>query len=288
LGGWDFHCCLQEFNQRKAYQQLREQLLEIFHQGSGAQTVLAMERLFTASSSYGLQDIFSQERQRIIGLLAQNTLTQLDQLYSQVYRENYGVIMAFRRDHLPVPQELQVAAAITLSQRVMTLLRRLELETSNPLHDGPPNGTVYIHELHSLTQEVQQVGVRLDIQEGRQIIERLLLTWLDELLTRLPAHLLGIGVQRWQQLFRLAEWLHLQPQMERIQERYFAACCHGQLGTELLELAPLVRVAPPSCSTEPWLKPPTTVAPYLLPTIDVPGVTVAPQPPAGDDAPDTP
>jgi alpha-amylase/alpha-mannosidase (GH57 family) len=286
LGGWDFHCCLQEFSQRKAYQHLREQLLAVFQAGSGAQTVLAMGRLFEGQPSYGLQDIFSQERQRIIGLLAQNTLTRLDQLYSQVYRENYGVIMAFRRDHLPVPQELQVAAAITLSQRVMFLLQRLELETSNPLHDGSPNGTVYIHELHSLTQEVKQVGVRLDIQAGRQIIERLLLTWLEELLTRLPEHLLGIGVQRWQKLLRLAELLHLHPQMERIQERYFASCCQGQLRTELLALAPLVRVAPPSCSTEPWLKPRTIVAPYLLPTVDAPGATVPTRPPAGDALPD--
>ncbi|MEN9216153.1 MAG: hypothetical protein Q6K90_02375, partial [Gloeomargarita sp. HHBFW_bins_162] len=247
-----------------------------------------MARLFASETCYGLADIFSQERQRIITLLAQNTLTQLDQLYSQVYRENYGVIMAFRRDHLPVPQELQVAAAITLSQKVMFLLRRLELETSNPLHDGPPNGTVYLHELHSLTQEVQQVGVHLDIQEGRQIVERLLLTWLDELLTRLPDHLLEIGVQRWQKLFLLSESLHLHPQMERIQERYFAACYQGRLGAELLELAPLVRVAPPSCSMEPWLKPRTAVVPPLLPTIDAPAVTVATLPPAEDGAPDTP
>ncbi|MEN9218929.1 MAG: hypothetical protein Q6J33_07985, partial [Gloeomargarita sp. DG_2_bins_126] len=124
--------------------------------------------------------------------------------------------------------------------------------------------------------------------EGRQIVERLLLTWLEELLNRLPEHLLGIGVQRWQKLFTLAASLHLHPQMERIQERYFAACCQGRLGAELLELAPLIRVAPPSCSTEPWLKPRTTVVPYLLPTVDVPAVTVPTPPPAGDVAPDTP
>ena len=288
LGGWDFHCCLQEFTQRKTYQQMRDQLLAVFQQGSGAQTVLAMQRLFGSGPCYGLADIFGQERQHIIGLLAQNTLTQLDQLYSQVYRENYGVIMAFRRDHLPVPQELQVAAAITLGQRVMSLLRRLELETSNPLADSPPNGMVYIHELYSLTQEVHQVGVQLDIPEGRQIVERLLLTWLEELLTRLPEPLVPKGVQRWQKLFQLAEWLHLRPSLDRLQERYFAACCQGNLRAELLELASLLRVAPPACSTEPWLKPPTTAVPALLPTTDAPGANVPVPDPAADDAPNRP
>ncbi|MCS6782418.1 MAG: DUF3536 domain-containing protein [Gloeomargarita sp. SKYBB_i_bin120] len=288
LGGWDFHCCLQPFKGRKAYQQMREQLVQVFRQGSGAQTVLAMARLFSGGACYNLSDVFSQERQRIIRLLAQNTLTQLDQLYSQVYRENYGVVMAFRRDHLPVPQELQVAAAISLGQRAMSLLRQLELETSNPLQDSPPNGLMYLQELHSLAQEVEQVGVQLDIPEGRQVVERLLLTWLEGLLTHVPPSLLQLGVQRWRQLFQLAERLQLPLQLDRIQERYFAWGVRGELAPELLELAPLVKVAPPSCSTETWLRPPIAADRLLPPTTGAPAATAAAPPPAEDGGSDRP
>ncbi|MEN9249269.1 MAG: DUF3536 domain-containing protein [Gloeomargarita sp. GXS_bins_116] len=288
LGGWDFHCCLQLYKGRKAYQQLRDQLVQVFHQGSGAQTVLAMARLFNGGACYGLRDVFSEERQRIITFLAQTTLTHLDQLYSQVYRENYGVVMAFRRDHLPVPQELQVAAAISLSQRAMMLLRQLELETSNPLQDSPPNGLAYLQELHSLAQEVDQVGVRLEIPEGRQIIERLLLTWLEGLLSHGPAALLRLGIQRWRHLFQWAQQLNLHLQLDRIQERYFAWAVQGKLAPDLLELAPLIKVAPPSCSTEPWLKPLISAGRLLPPTTDGPAAIAATPPPAGDAEPNRP
>ena len=49
----------------------------------------------------------------------------------QVYRDNYGVLMAFHRDELEVPQELQVAAEIAISQRALTALQLLERETSD-------------------------------------------------------------------------------------------------------------------------------------------------------------
>jgi len=57
------------------------------------------------------------------------TLTRLDQLYS-VYRDNYGVLMAFHRDELSVPQELQVAAEMALGHRCLSLVRSLCEEIS--------------------------------------------------------------------------------------------------------------------------------------------------------------
>lgn len=50
------------------------------------------------AQSYGLHSLFAEERQRIMHLLAQETSNCLNQLYTQVYRDNYGVLMAFRQD----------------------------------------------------------------------------------------------------------------------------------------------------------------------------------------------
>ncbi len=40
--------------------------------------------------AFSLQNLFAEERHRIMRLLIQETLTRLDQLYTQTYRENYG------------------------------------------------------------------------------------------------------------------------------------------------------------------------------------------------------
>jgi alpha-amylase/alpha-mannosidase (GH57 family) len=86
-------------------------------------------------------------------LLSQDTLLRLDQLYSQVYRDNYGVLRAFHRDGLPVPQELQVAADIALSQRTMEVLQALERETSDPDCNPLRQGEDYFNELAAIATE---------------------------------------------------------------------------------------------------------------------------------------
>ncbi|MGA7934819.1 MAG: DUF3536 domain-containing protein, partial [Kovacikia sp.] len=83
LGGWDFHCCIQPFSGRRDYSSMKERLFESLQQASAAQTILAMNQVFR-SQSYSLQSLFAEERHRIMRLLSHETLTRLDQLYTQV------------------------------------------------------------------------------------------------------------------------------------------------------------------------------------------------------------
>ncbi|MBF2098403.1 MAG: DUF3536 domain-containing protein, partial [Gloeomargaritaceae cyanobacterium C42_A2020_066] len=164
LGGWDFHCGLKDIRSRRGYVQLKERLLHAFSEGSAARTTLAMGQLLPGRS-FGLGDLFPEERHQTMRVLAQETLTRLDQLYSQVYRENYGVLLAFQRDGLAVPRELQVAAEIALGQRVMTALRGLELDTRAHM-EGRPAAWVQLAELESLMAEMEQVGCRPAVPEA--------------------------------------------------------------------------------------------------------------------------
>ncbi|MFM9158736.1 MAG: glycoside hydrolase, partial [Dolichospermum sp.] len=90
-----------------------------------AHVILVMTQIF-GGEAFSLQTLFAEERHRIMRLLSQETLARLDQLYTQVYRDNYGIIMAFHRDGLEVPRELQVAAEIALGNRCLITLRSLE------------------------------------------------------------------------------------------------------------------------------------------------------------------
>ncbi|MDE5112222.1 MAG: hypothetical protein O4753_13565 [Trichodesmium sp. St7_bin2_1] len=56
---------------------------------------MSMTELF-GKSSFGLEDLFAEERQRIMGFLSQETLNRLDKLYTKVYRDHYSIMMAFR------------------------------------------------------------------------------------------------------------------------------------------------------------------------------------------------
>ncbi|MBW4542218.1 MAG: DUF3536 domain-containing protein [Myxacorys chilensis ATA2-1-KO14] len=207
LSGWDFHCCIQPFSGRRQYTQLKENLSEALSQGSAAKTILTMNRYFN-DRSYSLQDLFAEERHRIMQLLSQETLTRLDQLYTQVYRDNYGVLIAFHRDELPVPRELQVAAEIALGHRLLVTLRSLE-------HD--PNSHDLV-ELDAIATEASHLRCQLHLPEARQILERTIARSLQTLLYDPEPS--DLQIQFLGKLIDLSQQLNLGVSLERSQELY--------------------------------------------------------------------
>ncbi|PPS45756.1 DUF3536 domain-containing protein [Chroococcidiopsis sp. TS-821] len=221
LGGWDFHCCIQPFNGRRAYSQMKDKLFEALQQASAAQTILAMTQMF-GDQSFNLQHLFAEERHRIMRLLSQETLTRLDQLYTQVYRDNYGVVMAFHRDELAVPQELQVAAEIALGNRCLNTLRSLS-DVS-----GVQESSNYLLELQAIATEAQHLRCRLNIPEGKQILEQLIVRSLWQLLYDTNPATVEVEVQYLERLIDIAYQLQLGWSLERAQELYFS-CLHSQI-----------------------------------------------------------
>ena len=217
LGGWDFHCCIKRFASRRAYTQMKEQLFEALQQASAAQTILAMSRLF-GDQSFSLQNLFAEERHRIMRLLTKETLVRLDQLYTQVYRDNYGVLRAFHRDELPVPQELQVAAEIALSHRAMTIMRSLEQELSDVASGDPQLGLTELGELEAIAVEANNMRSQLNIREGKQTMERLILALLWHLLHDANPTTLEADIQRLERMIDVGYQLNIGISLDRAQE----------------------------------------------------------------------
>lgn len=220
LGGWDFHCCIQPFAGRRTYSSMKEVLFETLKQGSAAQTILAMNRHF-GDQSYSLRDLFAEERHRIMRLLSQETLTRLDQLYTQVYRDNYGVLIAFHQDELDVPQELQVAAEIAISHRAMTALQALERETSDFPPSNPQLCSSYLAELEAIAAEAAHLRCQLKPPQIKQTLERLILRSLWHLLHSFNPDTAETDIHWIERLLTLADRLHLPLAMDRAQEVYF-------------------------------------------------------------------
>ncbi|MBW4644592.1 MAG: DUF3536 domain-containing protein [Goleter apudmare HA4340-LM2] len=221
LGGWDFHCCIQPFSGRRDYSQLKEKLFAALQQASAAHAILVMTQLFR-EEAFSLQDLFAEERHRIMQLLSQETLTRLNQLYTQAYRDNYGVIMAFHRDELAVPQELQVAAEIALGYRCMTTLRSLEQDITEP-----QTSWNHIVELEAIATEAKHLRCHLNIPEGRQILEQLITRLLWQLLHD-PNGSVDADIQRLEKLIDVGYQLNLGISLHRSQELYFS-CLHNQI-----------------------------------------------------------
>ncbi|MBD3883366.1 DUF3536 domain-containing protein [Phormidium tenue FACHB-886] len=218
LGGWDFHCCIQPFAGRRAYSQAKENLFAAIREASAAQTILAMNRVF-GDSAFSLKDLFAEERHRIMRLLSQETLTRLDQLYTQVYRDNYGVLMAFHRDDLEVPQELQVAAEIAISHRALTSLQALERETSDVPFSNPQCES-HMLELEAIAREADHLRCQLKMPQIEQILERLVWRSLWTVLQTFDPETAEADIHWIVRLIELGDCLHLSLSLDRAQELY--------------------------------------------------------------------
>jgi alpha-amylase/alpha-mannosidase (GH57 family) len=222
LGGWDFHCCIQPFEGRRPYTQLKEKLFGALQQASAARIILAMTQLFVGEEAYSLQDLFAEERHRLMGLLSQETLTRLDQLYTQAYRDNYGILMAFHRDDLAPPQELQVAAEIALGYRCMITLRSLEQDISEP-----QSSMNHVAELEAIATEAKHLRCQLKIPEGKQMLEQLILRSLWQLLHD-PNGTFDADIQRLERLVDVGYQLNIDISLGRSQELYMN-CLHTKI-----------------------------------------------------------
>ena len=218
LGGWDFHCCISNFDNRLAYAQLKQQLLDNVKQASIAQAILTMNNLMAGSSWFNLQDLFAEERHRIIKLLTIKAKKHLDRLYTQVYRENYSMLVAFQREDFPVPQEFKVAAEVALSYRCLDTVENLEkcLEDSSAVDR-------YLAELNATATEASELKCQLNLPKAKKILEQVIVCLLWQLLYEGDPTTLEAEVRRIETAIALGERLNLGLALDRPQEMYFNA-----------------------------------------------------------------
>ncbi|HEY9705285.1 MAG TPA: DUF3536 domain-containing protein, partial [Allocoleopsis sp.] len=214
LGGWDFHCVIQPFIGRLSYSYMVEQLTTILQEGSAANVILKMVEL-CGDKGFNLQNLFPEERHRIMRVLSQETLSGLDKLYTQVYKENYGVLMAFQKDEMPVPKELQVAAEIAINYRLLNCLKSLEQdigEAAQGLND--------VIELEGIAKEAKLLNCTLNLGEGKAITEQLIERSLWYLLHDTNPVTLETDIQKIERILNVAKNLNMRLDLAHSQEIY--------------------------------------------------------------------
>ncbi|NEO82823.1 MAG: DUF3536 domain-containing protein [Spirulina sp. SIO3F2] len=221
LGGWDFHCCIQPFIGRLAYAQVKDQLLAILNQASVAKTMFAMTQVF-GDRVFSLETLFAEERQWIIQQIADQSKNQLDQLYSQAYRDNYSILRAFQREEMPVPKELRVAADIALSYRCLNVIEQLCAATD------PSERDRWLTELDSVLTEAENMRCTLELPDAKQQMEVLIITTLERIVVEPNAATLSAENEQLDRMITLGDRLQVGLSLDRAQELYFH-CLHQTL-----------------------------------------------------------
>ncbi len=212
LGGWDFHCTIESFNSRSDYAKLKNTLFKTLNKGNLVDIILVMSELFR-EETFGLQDLFVEEREKIMQQITEKTKQSLDQLYTQIYRDNYSILVAFHRDNLPVPQELQVAAEVALSHRCLKLIKALEKVSINN-----EEITGYLLDLKAIAKEANNLKCNLKLPEGKKILEQLMVKDLTKILSKDELKISIQEIETLQLIIEIGEKLDLNLSRDKVQE----------------------------------------------------------------------
>ena len=118
---------------------------------------------------------------------------------------------------MPVPQELQVAAEIALSNRCLTTIKALEQEASDSQLQ-----LSYLAELETTATEANHLQCNLNIPQGKPALEKLIWRSLWQLLYKTNPETLEEDIHYIERLIDVGNQLKLTLSLDRCQELYFS------------------------------------------------------------------
>ncbi len=176
-GGTDLHCRVfpSASLDAAAYQQLKSRLCQTFHQQTPAQFIRSLEQSCPPSLPFGLSDLLPEVRAKLQQFLTAPALTQLDQVYNQIYREHEGLLRIYREGRMPLPDGLLAAATITLSRRLDAMACHLEQSLrQEPQAVWSGRELECVQSLEAIAQEARDLDCPLMLETVKTALERMI------------------------------------------------------------------------------------------------------------------
>jgi alpha-amylase/alpha-mannosidase (GH57 family) len=192
-GGLDFHTVLRQSPPEQEYQSLAQKLQQLFETGSLADVTELIVHSFQGDS-HRLDDLFTEERRRIINIVLQQRSADYQQAFERLADQDDGMLAAMARLHYPIPRAFGFAAALALDHRLLQEIDALR-------NDG---------DLPAIKQRIER-GRLWGYEPGEpKALARKLEQLLSDILKELPSHAdVPSLTERAGRVLDLAAWLGL-------------------------------------------------------------------------------
>ena len=210
FGAADFRCGIIPFHGEVEHAEMEATLVAKLERVSFARVLRQIDRFFPGRD-YTLRDLFLDERRRVARSLLDGTLRRYEAHYREIYEDNLRLMEFLREIDSPIPGPLRVAADVTLTGRILEVMRRART--------GALDLTATESQLGSVVGLAHRLGAHIEITRVRRDVEALVLDRLRALGEGKPPAPLAAEAA---QILALAEQLGLKLDLWEAQNRLWA------------------------------------------------------------------
>jgi len=229
LGAADFRCGVAPYRGPDAHAEVEAGLFAKLEKVSLHRVLRQVDRFFPGRD-YSLGDLFLDERRGVARVIVQERLKRYEERYREIFEGNRRLMEFLREIDSPVPGPLRVAADVTLTGRLLELMRRA--------HAGELGLEEAEAQLGEIVELSRRLGARPWVEPVRRDVEALVL---ERLAAIAAGHAPAARAAEAAQILALAERLGLRVDLWQAQNRLWAWAGSGRVTLERDAAAELAR-----------------------------------------------
>jgi alpha-amylase/alpha-mannosidase (GH57 family) len=156
LGGHDVAGGVRQFENQQGYSETKKELIEAFSSAETTEVIRQLDKEF-GQNIYSLKSLFRDEQNRIIDLILENTLREVEAANRRIYEQHVPLIRFLADAGMPQPRIFHLMGEFAINGQI-----RKELESQNP----------DINRIQSLLNEAVLMKVPLDRQTLEFVIKK--------------------------------------------------------------------------------------------------------------------
>ena len=126
-GGLDFYTVLRKAEAPPEYEAFKQRLFESYESGSLADVTALLTKEFEGGI-YRLEDLFADEKRRIVRIILQDRFKDYEQTFERLADLDEDVLTRLGRLRYPIPKAMLAAAAVSMDSRLRQEIEHLEAE----------------------------------------------------------------------------------------------------------------------------------------------------------------
>ena len=134
FGDHNINCGIREFRGENAYQNLVREATEVFAKADFPGTIRMLDKHF-GGSTYSLGSLFRDEQRKVLSLILESTLADVEAIYRQIYESHVPLLRFLKESGVPLPKVFFTAGEVALNAGLRRAFEGEELspEVINPI-----------------------------------------------------------------------------------------------------------------------------------------------------------